>query len=205
MGRYEDLQEALANAKSEREIAAFLNKDLYWLRWLNEYSWNFVITKAEFSIGTEYRADYIVLSACSGCWNCVLIEMQSPTDPIFTKKGEASKQLREAQRQLQDWMDYIHFNEFAFRKQLSKLVDGVSAKCSRVDVHQRADTEILDQRTYINYKYKVLIGRRSFLSIENNKRRNYFEDIEIVTFDRLLDFAQRCDNPDMLFEDELWT
>lgn len=198
MGFYEELKKALDNANNEREIGAFLKKKLSLIRELNEHSWNCVITKAEFNIGVKYRADFVVLSACSGYWNCVLIEMQSPKDRIFNQKGEALQGLREAQRQVQDWDMWIKENEVAFRQQLAELAKGKHSQCSNVSLHQLAETELRDLKTTVRYKYKILIGRRDFLKQEDNKRRSQFTDFEIVTFDRLLDYAKRCDENDTL-------
>ncbi len=100
MGYYDDFKIELDKVQTERQIGEYLKRNLSLIRVLNEHSWNCVITKAEFNMGGQYRADFIVLSACSGYWNCVLIEMQSPKDHIFLGTGDASKGLREAQRQV---------------------------------------------------------------------------------------------------------
>ena len=200
MGYYDDFKIALDKAKSEREIAEYLKHNLSLIRVLNEHSWNCVISKAEFNIGVQFRADFIVLSACSGYWNCVLIEMQSPKDRIFLKSGEASKGLREAQRQVQDWKMWIEDNEFTFRQQLAKLAEGKPAQCSNVAVHSLAEAELRDLNTTVRYTYKILIGRRETLKQIDNKRRSQFSDFEIVTFDRLLDYAKKCDESDALIE-----
>ena len=147
------------------------------------------------SFQLDQNMSLIILSACSGYWNCVLIEMQSPKDSIFTKKGEASAGLREAQRQVQEWKKWIDENEATFRAQLADLAKDEVAQCNR-PLHTKAKTELRDPRTcvfYNFYKYKVLIGRRSFLDEEKNKRRESFCDFEIVTFDRLLDRAKKLD------------
>lgn len=200
MGYYDDLKIALDNADNERQIGEYLKQNLSLLRVLNEHSWNCVIPKAEFKIGVQYRADFIILSACSGYWNCVLIEMQSPKDCIFLKNGEVSKGLQEAQRQVQDWNMWIKDYEDAFRQQLAKLAEGKPAQCSNASIHSWAETEIRDPNTVIRYKYKILIGRREFLKQEANKRRSQFTDFEIVTFDRLLDYAKKCDDADALIK-----
>lgn len=103
MGLYIELFDALNNAKNERIIDVFLKNHINLIRSLNEHSWNLVKIRPQFKIGTKYVADYIVLSACSGYWNCVLIEIQRPNDPIFTKKKESSAGLREAERQVGEW------------------------------------------------------------------------------------------------------
>ncbi len=120
--------------------------------------------------------------------------MQSPCDRIFIKSGEASVGLREAQRQIQDWRMYISQNEPAFRGQLAELAKDLPAQCSNACIHQRAETELRDLKTVIRYRYMVLIGRRASLNIDMNQRRTLFGNIEIATFDRLLEDARRLDN-----------
>ncbi len=93
---------------------------------------------------------------------------------------------------------WIKDNEVTFRQQLAKLAKGKPAQCSNVSVHRLAETELRDLNTVVRYKYKILIGRRESLKQEANKRRSQFYGFEIVTFDRLLDFAKKCDESDAL-------
>jgi len=194
MGKYEELLKALEESENEREIGRYLKNNIHLVKnTLNVWSWNCVICKPELKIGTKYIADFIVLSANSGCWNCVLIEMQSHKDRIFLKDGTASKGLREAQKQVQEWQMWIESHDIEFREYLAELAKGEPAQCSNTMRHTRAETELRDSKTVIWYKYKILIGRRDSLDEEGNQRRNYFDGIEIVTFDRLLDYAKHLD------------
>lgn len=192
MGLEEKLKTVLENASNELEIDSFLKKHLELIFELNEHSWNCVLPKSQFPMGTKYVADYIILSACSGYWNCVLIEMQSHRDHIFTKKGEESAGLREARKQINDWSIWIDENEPAFRAQLADFAKDEVAQCNR-PTHTKASTELRDPKTCVFYKYKVLIGRRVCLDVERNKQRSYSSGLEIVTFDRLLDRARKID------------
>lgn len=131
-----------------------------------------------------------------------MIEMQSPHDQIFNKKGEVFPALKEAQRQSQDWKMYIQTNEPAFREQLATLAVGEPAHCSRTDIHRLASTELRDPKTVVEYTYKILIGRRAYLDEDNNRRRSVFCGAEIVTFDRLLDYAKRLDEADRQREND---
>lgn len=194
MGQYEELLKALEESENEREIGRYLKKNIHLVRnTLNVWSWNCVICKPEFKIGTKFIADFIVLSANSGCWNCVLIEMQSHRDGIFLKDGTASRGLREAQKQVQEWEMWIEDHNMEFREYLAELAKDEPAQCSNAMRHTRAETELKDSMTAIQYKYKILIGRREFFDEEGNRRRNFFKGIEIVTFDRLLDYAKHLD------------
>ncbi len=191
---HEELLAALNNAKNEREIARYIKNNLLLIRnSLNEWSWNCVICKPEFKIGTKYIADFVILSANSGYWNVVLIEMQSHNDRIFLKDGTASKGLREAQKQVQEWKMWIESYSSEVRECLAELAKGQPAQCSNASKHIMAQTELRDPKTVVHFHYKVLIGRRSFLNEDGNQRRAQFGGIEIVTFDRLLDYAKKLD------------
>ena len=193
MGYYDEFNEVLSLAKKERDISAYLKSNLELLRVLNEHSWNCVISKAEFHIGTQYIADFIILSACSNFWNCVLIEMQSPCDKIYNKDQTATKELKEAERQLQEWQIHIETYQSSFRDQLAELAHDLPAQCSNVLVHRLARTELRDPKIMVRYRYKILIGRRAYLNEQTNRRRATTSGFEIVTFDRILDYAKRRD------------
>ena len=193
-GLFKQLQEQLSQCKNERELAPFLKKHLLLIRnTLNVHAWNCVVCQPEFRLGTEYIADFLILSADSGCWHAVFIEMQSHQDSIYNKDGSMTRQLNEAQKQIQEWKIWIEEHPMEFRKSVSRLVDNCAAQCSRADVHVNAGAEIRDIKTVVWPEFKILIGRRSYLNQESNKRRATSGDFEIVTFDRLLDVAKRLD------------
>lgn len=194
MGRYEKFIKELDESKNEREIAKFLKENLILIRNpLNANAWNCVICKPEFKIGTKYIVDFIILSANSGCWNVTLIEMQSHKDKIFLKDGTASKGLREAQKQVQEWEMWLDNHKFEFRESIADLAKGHAAYCSNAIRHTHAETELRDPKVVVCFYFKILIGRRDFLDEDTNQRRSKFGNIEVVTFDRLLDYAKYLD------------
>ena len=58
-----------------------------------------------------------------------------------------------------------------------------------------AETEITDPRTRLDLKYRILMGRRNELGIEDQERRGLLsaKGRDIVTYDRLIDVAQTLD------------
>jgi len=46
--------------------------------------------------------------------------------------------------------------------------------------------------TVIEYDYRAILGRRNGLDAESNRKR-YQVSYEIITYDRLLDYAKHCD------------
>ena len=97
---------------------------------------------------------------------------------------------------------YIQTNEPAFREQLATLAIGRPAFCSRADIHTLASTELRDPKTVVEYKCKILIGRRACLDEDNNRRRSVSCGAEIVAFDRLLDYARHLDEADWQREND---
>lgn len=198
MNRYEELSTVLDQAKGERKVGEYLKRNLLLVRnTLNAWAWNCVICKPEFKIGTKYIADFLILSADSGCWNVTLVEMQSHRDRIFLKDGTASKGMREGQKQIQEWKMWIETYNAEFRGCLADVAKGKPAQCSSVMQHIKAETELRDPKTVIHFYYKILIGRRVFLDEDANARRAQFGGIEVVTFDRLLDYAKYLDESEI--------
>lgn len=194
-GLYKEFQEQLSSCKKERELAPFLKQHLVLVRnTLNVHAWNCTVCQSEFRLGTDYIADFLSLSADSGRWHVVFIEMQSHLDRIYNKDGSMTKQLNEAQKQIQEWKIWIEEHATEFRDSISKLVNTCPAQCSKADIHSNAGAEIRDTKTVVSPVFKILIGRRESLNQETNKRRALSGGIEIVTFDRLLDMAKQLDN-----------
>ncbi len=194
-GLFEQLTEQLSHCKNESELSRFLKRNIVLIRnTLNVHAWNCVVCQPEFRLGTKYRADFLILSADSGCWHAVFVEMQSHHDRIYNKDGSMTRQLNEAQRQIQEWKMWIEEHPAEFRNSISELVADEPAQCSRVDIHRNAGAEIRDLKTFISTEFKILIGRRESLDQEMNKRRSMMGEVDIVTFDRLLDMARRLDS-----------
>jgi hypothetical protein len=188
----------LDRARNEREIHPFLKRHLIIVRnALNTWAWNHVEVIPEFRFGSEYRADFLILSADSGSWHATFVELKSHRTRLFTKEGIPTKSLNVGLRQLDDWGRWLNRHENVFRNVLSKhfMKNDVAASCSASDRHTTAATEITDPRTVLNKHYRVVIGRRSHLTIEDQERRASFSsrDREIVTFDRFLDVARKLD------------
>ena len=195
------LTSAMTRAKNERELQPFLKKHALLVRnTLNVWAWNYVECFPEYQFGADLRADFLVLSADSGAWNAVFVELKSHRLRPFTKVGVPSRSLNAALRQLDDWERWLKRNEDLFRGDLAKRLDRsrVPAQCSSADRHRFANTELTDPRTAIHFHYRVVMGRRAHLSQEDQERRDslYIKDRELLTFDRFLDSARKFDAAD---------
>lgn len=188
----------MARAENERQLQPYLKKYPLLVRnTLNVWAWNYVECIPEYQFGADLRADFLVLSADSGAWNVVLVELKSHRMRPFTKSGIPSRSLNTAVRQLDDWERWLRRNEALFRSGLAKRLKPkrVPAQCSPADTHQWAHTELVDPRTVIHFHYRVVLGRRAHLSQDDQERRDslYVKGRELLTYDRFLDTARKFD------------
>jgi hypothetical protein len=109
------------------------------------------------TVNPDYVADFLILSADSGAWHTVLIELESPTARPFTKNGNSSKALAKELAQIEEWNIWIRKNEALFRDTLSSFLKlkKIPAQCSHANDNQLAHTEIRDPRTVIHKEYVV--------------------------------------------------
>jgi hypothetical protein len=190
---------ALEQARNERALQPFLKKRPLLVRnALNVWAWNYVEVIPEFKFGDQFRADFLILTADSGAWHAVFVEMKSHRVRPFTKEGLPSRALNIGLRQVDDWERWLTRHEQVFRDSVSRRFErkGVPAFCSRVDHHTMAATEILDPRTHVTFDFKILIGRRHHLSAKDQERRASFsgKEREIVTYDRIVGVARTLDS-----------
>lgn len=69
-----DFEALLDSFPNERAAQSFLKRYPYIVRQaLNVQAWNSVHLQPEFSLGRNYRADFLILSEDSGGWHTVLI------------------------------------------------------------------------------------------------------------------------------------
>lgn len=194
------VRSVLDNAEGERHAIEFFKKHAFLVLRAFEWGHNYECCVPEFRLGDEYRADFLVLSADSGSWHVALIEFESPNSRLYLKDGTPSRSLRLAQRQVSDWKNWCHANDAYIRQRFAAVLRKARAPamCSCADMHQRGETEIMDYRTYLDFHYHIVIGRRACLSPEEQERRaksaRDWGAPEICTYDRLVDFARRDDD-----------
>jgi len=199
MGSLEQEIRRILATGGERKAHTFLKK--YPLLVINAFSraWNAKYCVPEFRIGTEFRSDFLILSADSVAWHASFVELESPSARLYLKDGTPSKTLRVAERQISDWRNWERINDHRMRQLFSKTLreNDSPAWCSHADRHQRGETEILDPNTFIHYYYHVVIGRRDLLSEDERRWRAqqdaYWGGPEIATYDRIVDTARRLD------------
>lgn len=193
------LLDELGAAKNERDIQPFLKTNPILIRnAFNLWAWNYAAALPEFQLGAEGKVDFLVLSAHSGNWNSIFVELKSPAASLFTIKGIPSRELNEALQQLDDRERWVKRNETVLRDALSRHLASINAPayCSNASVHLSGESEILDPRTVIEYGYVAVIGRRATLTPSDQAKRASIRGgkASVATYDRLVDVAARIDS-----------
>jgi Domain of unknown function (DUF4263) len=195
-GLEKQIIKVLDSGGGERAIHAFLKKHPELVVQAFSRAWNANICEAEFEFGSDYRADFLVLSADSGSWHASLIELEPSSSRLYLNDGTPSKSLRVAQRQIKDWQAWIDLNELYVRQRFSKILERTdTAAQTGVSDHRKAHTEILDPKVVIWWSYHIVIGRRNSLSAEEQFRRaregGDWGGARISTYDRLVQMAKK--------------
>lgn len=195
MNIFDELKLKIEESKKEQDVLPFFKTHKILVRNAFATSWNFTLLVPEFSLGKEYRLDFLLLSTNSRSWQAHLIEFESPVSKLYNKDGTPSKDLRKGQVQIQNWKKWIDLNETYFRNSISGLKEllTMAPQSSVTGMHKNASVELRDPETIIRYEYHIVIGRRKFLSQEDHYRRsmsdNRWGSPEIVTYDRFLSIA----------------
>jgi Domain of unknown function (DUF4263)/Leucine rich repeat variant len=148
----------------------------------------------KFRFGNEFVSDFVLFTGSSLGYEITLVEIEPPTAKAFTKKGKYARRLNDAIGQINDWFVWISQNEDYFLRTLFAAIsasqkDSLFARWfdSNVSLGLHRGRAIVDA--------KVIIGRRHFLSEQDNMRRAAIyhssnRTIEITHFDRLLNAEQ---------------
>ena len=99
--------------------------------------------------------------------------------PVFTKAGDPSHQLTHAVRQVTDWQSWITDHVEYAQRSLKAVID-------ESPMEWRWPQGFVRQPHYV-----IIIGRRSGLTPDANRRRaqlcDRYRNLEVITYDRLID------------------
>lgn len=168
-----DLRAVIDSAADERPVQAHLAANSRLLtvtvngghgRWL----------LPQVRLGAHYVADFLLAHGDSaGVW-WTLVELESPTKPMFTQGGELADRTRHAVDQVQSWRNWLRENGDHARKPRDQSGLGLPG---------------ISERSF----GMVLIDRRANLADEDQwRRRLVFEQnlVSVHTYDWLLDTIQ---------------
>jgi hypothetical protein len=193
--RHAELESALATATTEQEISKVLKRHpLLISQVVGGFAYpNKVV--AEFCFGSEYRADFVALGPYSGGWCIHFIELEPPTAPLFTKSGRPAERLNQAVSQVDSWRRFIATSKDTVLRELSKHVQKNELVLGERDYEpmDNGGWSLYDPRSWMNWHYHIVIGRRSALTLDQGGKKAAYQDmhgINVMTYDRLLDAAR---------------
>ncbi|WP_339511906.1 Shedu immune nuclease family protein [Pseudomonas sp. RL_15y_Pfl2_60] len=177
---------ALDNATCEEDIQQFLqNHPQILIQHFGGGHGRWVIPKKK--LGSEHVTDFIIGQKSSIGFEWQVVELESPLRPLFNKSGDPSQYLNHAIRQIQDWRIWLNSNQNYASRPKSESGLGLTEISSSVPG-------------------LIIIGRRDKTLTNNNARRKQMAhnlNIEIRTYDHLLDTLQGRINANKLHEKEI--
>ena len=198
----EKLLEILDHKTGERELCKFLKKNPYvLLRSLNFHgNPNWVI--AEFPLGNDYQADFVVLAPYSGAFEIRLIEIEPPESRIFNKDGTLAQRARKGFEQVNSWSTYIEKNRRQFLRDIDKFArEKDLIRSNSEPITCTAGLSIHHPRMWTYTEFDIIIGRRKTLDEISLERKSGFKknhNVSIITSDRLLKGTEIIDkNPEI--------
>jgi hypothetical protein len=192
------LKKVLGSARSERPIARWLKcNPLVLCHAVCSFPFAQYLV-AEFPLGSDYKADFVLLGPYSGGWEIHFVELEPPNERLFTRGGVQAKRLREAVKQVDDWRSFIDKNRACVIRDLAKFAqkknllreeteDEPSDNCGRPISHPKS---------IFDWYFSVIIGRRKSMHEDDILRKAAFRSqhsIEVMTHDRLLDMTTKLD------------
>ena len=130
-------------------------------------------------LGAEFEPDFAYCSGNSMGTYWTFVELERPDVPLFNRKGDPSKYLSHAIRQVSDWKAWITDHSEYARQTFGDLLRQSPSRWDWPNQFRR-DCRAL-----------IVIGRRSMLTRSTNRLRAQFCEesrfFEIITYDRLFD------------------
>jgi hypothetical protein len=167
------LEECLRIASKENDIQSFLQKNpIILIQHLGGGHGRWVIPKQR--LGAEHVTDFLIAGRSSIGFEWQAVELELHNVPMFNRKGDPSKHLIHAIRQIQDWRSWLQRNQNYAARPKSESGLGL--------------TDIASTLPGL-----VLLGRRSNIDpLTNERRRQMVADlnINIHSYDFLLDCAK---------------
>jgi hypothetical protein len=110
----EDYKNLLDEARDEKPLQRFFEQRPWMLA--SEF-WGCRWVIPQHRLGSEFVPDFLVAHFSSGGLRWTLIELESPTAPLFTKNRQPRVQLRTALNQIEDWRSWLDENRSYARRQ----------------------------------------------------------------------------------------
>lgn len=172
------LNDELDKATKENDIQTYIKRNEKWfipLSILKNYDFghHFACVVPEYSLGSEYRVDYLLVGKNSMGYQFVLVEFEDVNVEYKNKTSNSeTEKVRRGLTQIRDWKRWIDKNKDYFENS-----EGIS--------------EFGRSIPSWSFNYCLVVGRRGKMDDMANKLRgemqNDFPSLKIISYDRLVD------------------
>jgi hypothetical protein len=198
----QEFAELILLDESEESFQKFLSKNSHFLVRLGFSTDETVLgILAKPPISNFNFADYAIFSVSQGGCHVRLIEIERPSDRLFTKKLMPANKLQNALGQIHDWSEWLLSNKQTFFNSCFRLLknspkfpkkteNGSFIYCQKNQLD--ATWTGFGGNEYCSFEYVIILGRWSKLDEKEQKRLMYFnskyskEDIQIRTYDNFI-------------------
>lgn len=172
------LNDELDKATKENDIQTYIKRNEKWfipLSILKNYDFghHFACVVPEYSLGSEYRVDYLLVGKNSMGYQFVLVEFEDVNVEYKNKTSNSeTEKVRRGLTQIRDWKRWIDKNKDYFENS-----EGISEFGRNIPSW--------------GFYYCLVVGRRGKMDDMANKLRgemqNDFPSLKIISYDRLVD------------------
>jgi len=141
----------------KRDVHPFLAEHTYFLHPALET----IVSEPALGVGTEFRPDFIIREATG---DYILVEIENPKRPLFTKRGDFTAEVSHAVQQVEDWQEWLEQNL-------------PTAQRHYPDIVSPRGLIVMGRRSNLNQKERQKLVRRNI----NTRGR-----LEILTYDELI-------------------
>lgn len=198
----ETLAKLILEDKAEEAYQQFLNRHPHFLIRGVLPGWNTITGMLmKPGIGELHTADFAVFSGGQSGPQVDLIEIEKPTDTLFTRRLTPSTKLRIALGQLQDWREWLSLHPQAFldtsfrrlerAEQYPRQIDEGSFYVGPKDQLKMGWNEF-GGIPFNNFTYTVVIGRWSKLNSREQEKLLHYNtkhlpwEVKIKTYDNFI-------------------
>jgi Domain of unknown function (DUF4263) len=122
-----------------------------------------------------------------------LVEIEPPNTKLYTKAGVPQERPAGAIKQIEDWKILVETKRPMILDELERAFKTRELIWGRArEVTCNAGLRLHDTAAWLQFYYHIIIGRREGMYSEDLQRKAAtlrLKQIEIMTFDRLLEFA----------------
>lgn len=187
-----EFENLLGTKPNEQEVLNFINENENYLIIASLFTYyNFGHHEAylfkEFSLNTQYRADYLLVGKGSGGYEFIFVELESPSNNPFKNNGtELSQYYQNGINQVKSWERFLE-------QQFSSLQPKFNeAKNKNKNLHSEFINNDSSRRHYI-----VVAGRRDHFknnpdysyAIRRQEEKN--SRIKLLHYDNLIDLTEK--------------